>query len=331
MSQPKKTIAIIGATGHQGLSIAKTFASLPDWNVRAITRNPSSPKTNILRSLGCSITPADLDDIPSLEKAFSGVHAIFLNTDFWAPYRAALNAGFSQEESCKKGLETEIQHGKNAAIAAASAISTLEVLVYSALGPMNSASGGKYPTSYHWEAKAAIVSYIECSQPELWKKTSLIYIGAYATNGLLMPKPDPVTGEYKLVIPCSGAMRIPITDEDDSVGDWVHALIEGEEPGTKLLAYDSYLTIDECIEIWKRITGKEARLESLSLKEMHERTGHPYEVLWAPAYIEEFGYMAGITDWIEPGQLKKKVVRPSWEDWMGKRDLKELLSVEIVI
>jgi nucleoside-diphosphate-sugar epimerase len=329
-STTKKTIAVVGATGHQGFSVVQTFSSLPNWHVRALTRDPSSEKAKQLSSLGCEVVQADLNDKASLSRAFEGAHAIFLNTDFWATYRASVLAGDDPDKSAHLGFDTEVQHGKNAAIAA-TGVPTLERFIYSALGPMNAASNGKYPTSYHWEAKAAIVSYLETEQPELAKKTSIVYIGAYATNALLMPKPDPATGDYQLVIPCSGTTRFPITDQDKSTGVFVRALVEDEAPGTKLLAYDSYLTIEEIIEMWSRVTGKKAKLVSLTLEQMHKRTGLPYEVLWAAPYIEEFGYMGGISNFIEPPQLKKKLVTPSWEDWLKTRDMKELLSVDFHI
>ncbi|KAI1183870.1 NAD(P)-binding protein [Nemania serpens] len=324
-SNTKKIIAIVGATGNQGSSVAHTFLSLNNWHVRAITRNPSSEKAAQLAKLGYEVVQADLTDVASLSRAFEGVHAIFLNTDFWEVYRASILAGRDSEESAKIGFNSEVLHGKNAVLAAAG-VPTLERLVYSALGPMKSASNGKYPTSYHWETKAAIVEHIEKEQPNLAKKTSFIYLGAYATNPLLMPKPDPNSGEYKVVVPCSGATRFPIIDETKSTGIFVRALIEDEAPGTKLLAYDSYLTTDQALEAWSRVTGKPARLVSLSLDQMHHLTRLPYEVLWAPAYMEEFGYMAGVSNFIEPHHLKKTVTTPSWEEWLKTRDIHELLS-----
>ncbi|KAI3318430.1 NAD(P)-binding protein [Xylariaceae sp. AK1471] len=326
----KKIIAVVGATGHQGSSVAQTFSSLPSWHVRAITRNSSSETAKQLAKIGCDVVQADLNDKASLSRAFEGAHAVFLNTDFWATYRASVLAGDDADKSALLGFETEVQHGRNAA-EAATGVPTLERFIYSALGPMNAASKGKYPTSYHWEGKAAIVNYIEKEQPELAKKTSIIYIGAYATNPLLMPKPDPATGEYQVVIPCNGTTRFPITDEDNSTGVFVRALVEDEAPGTKLLAYDSYLTVDEAIEVWSRVTGKPAKLVSLTVEQMHERTGLPYEVLWAAPYIEEYGYMGGISNFIEAPQLKKKVATSSWEDWLKTRDMNELLSVNFRI
>ncbi|KAI0400642.1 NAD(P)-binding protein [Xylaria palmicola] len=329
-STTKKVIAVIGATGFQGSSVARTFSSLPNWHVRAITRQPSSENAKELAGLGCEVIQADLMDTASLSRAFEGAHAIFLNTDFWAPFRASALAGHDPDTSSKIGFDTELQHGKNA-VQAAAAVPTLERLIYSALGPMNAASNGKYPTSYHWEAKAAIVEYIEKQQPAVAEKTSFIYLGAYATNPLLIPKLDPESGEYKVVIPCSGATRMPITDESGSTGVFVRALVEGEAPGTKLLAYDSYLTVQEVIDAWSRVTGKPAKLVSVTLEQMHNLTGMPYEVLWAPAYIEEFGYMAGISGFIETSQLQRKLTTPSYEDWLKARDVDQLLSGKFAI
>ncbi|KAI1273129.1 hypothetical protein F5Y07DRAFT_411926 [Xylaria sp. FL0933] len=330
VSNSKKTIAVIGATGNQGSSVARTFSSLPNWHVRAITRDPSSEKAKELASLGCEVYQADLMDVASLSRAFEGAHAIFLNTDFWAAYRASALAGDNPEKSSKIAYETELQHGKNA-VSAAAGVSTLERLIYSALGPMNAASKGKYPTSYHWETKAAIVEHIKNEQPELYRKTSFIYLGGYATNPFLMPKPKPESGEYVMVVPCSGKTRFPIIDETKSTGEFVRALVEDEEPGTKLLAYDSYMTLEETTEAWSKATGKPAKLISLSLEQTHKLTGVPYEVLWGPAFIEEFGYMGGVDGFIEPSQLRNKPTTPSYEEWLKTRDMDKLLSREFKI
>ncbi|KAI1422387.1 hypothetical protein F5Y12DRAFT_762868 [Xylaria sp. FL1777] len=325
LSDSKKTIIVIGATGNQGSSVARTFSALPNWHVRAITRMPSSEKAKQLANLGCELFQADLVDIASLSRAFEGAHAIFLNTDFWAAYRASAFAGDDPEKSSKIGFETELQYGKNAALAAAS-VPTLERLIYSALGPMKVASKGKYPISYHWETKAATVEYIKKEHPDLANKTSFIYLGAYVTNPFLTPKLDGDTGEYKVVIPCSGKTRFPIIDERKSTGVFVRALVEDEFPGVKLLAYDSYLTIEQAVEVWSKVTGKPVKLISLNLEQVNKLTGVPYEVLYGPAFIEEFGYMAGVDGYIEPFQLQKRVTTPSYEEWLSTGGVDELLS-----
>ncbi|KAI1323451.1 hypothetical protein F5Y16DRAFT_345524 [Xylariaceae sp. FL0255] len=327
----KKTIAIIGATGNQGFSVARTFASLKTWNVRAITRNPSSAKAAQLKTLGCELYQANLEDEASLVKAFSGAHAIFLNTDFWMVYRPAVAVGDKSPEECNRlAFETEIRHGKNA-VRAAMQTPALERLIYSALGPMKRASGGKYSRSLHWETKAAIVDYIE-SEPEAAAKTSLIYLGAYTTNPFLLPRPMPGTGQggveaqYAVVMPLKNTTMFPIIDAEKSTGPFVRALVEDEPAGKKLLAYDSYLSVDEMIATWSKVTGKSAQFMGLDMATINKMAGIPFEVLEGPAFMGEFGYMDGIPKWIEPNDLKNKPTTPSFEEWLRTRDMSELLG-----
>ncbi|KAL4731127.1 hypothetical protein ACLX1H_000088 [Fusarium chlamydosporum] len=320
-----KTIAVVGATGTQGGSVAKTFLSLPNWHVRALTRRSTSSKAQTLKSLGAEIVEADMNDAESLVKAFEGAHAIFVNTDFWAPYTSALADGKDQPTSQQIGYDTEDLHVKNAAYAA-SKTTTLEKYIYSALGPMKEVSKGKYPHCHHWETKAAAVKYIENEMPELASKTSYIYIGAYATNAFLYPKKDVETGEYVLELPASKNLRLPIIDTANSTGPFVRALVEDEPVRTKLLAYDSYLSMAECVETWSKITGKEATVQSMTEEEMHRKTGLPYEVLDGAAYLDEYEYTDGIEGVITPDHLKKPVKTDTFEEYLSKQDLEDLLS-----
>lgn len=322
-----KTIAVIGATGNQGFSVAETFLSLPNWQVRAITRNTSSKKAQELAAAGAEVVQADLADVDSLSRAFEGVHAIFVLTDFWATYVSSLMDKESRDVSSQQGYDTEVMHSMNAAIAA-SRTTTLENFIYSALGPMKAASGGKYPHSYHWESKAAAVDYIQNQQPWLAKKTSYIYLGAYNTNAFLLPKLNAKSGEYEMVMPAPKETRFPIIDASKSTGLFVQALIEGEKPGVKLLAYDSYITMDEALKIWEKAAGKQAKYVQLTLQAMQEATGVPMEVLDGAAFIGEFGYTAGLDDVIEPHQLKMKVETPAYEEFLKTRDSEYLLEAK---
>jgi uncharacterized protein YbjT (DUF2867 family) len=80
-----KTIAVVGATGTQGGSVAR--AILNDrgaaFRVRALTRNPHSERAQTLARLGADVVQADADDISSLKKAFAGAHGAYCMTDFW--------------------------------------------------------------------------------------------------------------------------------------------------------------------------------------------------------------------------------------------------------
>ena len=324
----KKIIAVAGATGNQGGSVARTFLALPEWHVRCLTRNTSSKASQNLVSLGAEVVQADMDTESSMSNAFKDVHAIFLNTDFWETYRP-LSSGTAPETPAEPSpsaiaLEREVSHGKNAALAA-SKVPTLEKFIYSALLPMKKLSHGKYVHSYHWESKAAIVDFINSEVPELAKKTSEIYLGAYTTNPLIMPRLDPASGKYTFISALRLETRIPIIDPTASTGPFVRALIENEPAGTRLLAYDSYPTVREAIDIWNRATGNEASIMFLPLQKMSEVLGIPMEVLDGVGFIEEFGY-TGSDVLTQPDALSVKVETKSFEEWMMERDWKEVLE-----
>lgn len=85
------TIAVIGATGAQGGSLAR--AALADtsgeWAVRAITRNPDGPAARELAAAGAEVVRADLDDVESLKAAFDGAYGAFCVTNFWEHFSGA--------------------------------------------------------------------------------------------------------------------------------------------------------------------------------------------------------------------------------------------------
>jgi uncharacterized protein YbjT (DUF2867 family) len=84
----KKVIAVIGATGAQGGGLARAILEDKDgpFSVRAITRNPSSDKARALAEAGAEVVEANLDDVASLEQAFSGAHGAFCLTNFWETF-----------------------------------------------------------------------------------------------------------------------------------------------------------------------------------------------------------------------------------------------------
>jgi hypothetical protein len=324
MVSSKKTIVVVGATGNQGSSVAHTFLELTNWNVRCLTRNPSSDASKALSNLGAEVVQGDLSDASSLSKAFVNANAIFVNTDFWEQYIANQKNGMSEPEAGKAAYESEVLWGKNAAHAAA-AVPSLDRFVYSALAGAKELSKGKYSNSYHHETKATIVKYIENDEPELAKKASFIYMGGYTSNPLLNPSFDAATGEYKFVGPLSKDHKLPIIDPKNSTGPFVRALVEDEPAGTKLLAYDSHITIGEVVALWSKASGKEAHHMQVTTQFL-EKMGRPKEVLDGIDAFLEYGYMAGIDGWTEPPQLKKQVHTKSFEEFLNEKDWEKELE-----
>lgn len=81
----KRLITVIGATGAQGGGLARAILADPEggFAVRAVTRNPDSDVAKALAGQGAEVVAADLDNVESLEAAFSGAYGAFCVTNFW--------------------------------------------------------------------------------------------------------------------------------------------------------------------------------------------------------------------------------------------------------
>jgi uncharacterized protein YbjT (DUF2867 family) len=99
MSNTKKLIAVVGATGHQGGAVVRALQANGQFKVRALTRNPAKHPR-----LADEVVLADLGRPETLKAAFAGAHGVFLVTNAWeagtderkqalAAVRAAKDAG----------------------------------------------------------------------------------------------------------------------------------------------------------------------------------------------------------------------------------------------
>lgn len=81
----KKIIAVVGATGAQGGGLVRAIVNDPGcgFTVRALTRDVHSDKAKALAKLGAEVVAANLDDVDSLARAFSGAYGAFCLTNFW--------------------------------------------------------------------------------------------------------------------------------------------------------------------------------------------------------------------------------------------------------
>jgi uncharacterized protein YbjT (DUF2867 family) len=82
---PKKTIAVVGATGAQGGGLVRAILADPagEFHARALTRAAGSEKARALAAAGAEVVAANADDAASLAKAFEGAHGAFCVTAFW--------------------------------------------------------------------------------------------------------------------------------------------------------------------------------------------------------------------------------------------------------
>ncbi|HYK03356.1 MAG TPA: NmrA/HSCARG family protein [Thermoanaerobaculia bacterium] len=85
VAQPKRIIAVVGATGAQGGGLVRAIADDPKggFTARAITRDVNSDKAKALAALGAEVVAADVDDPESLLRAFEGAYGAYCVTFFW--------------------------------------------------------------------------------------------------------------------------------------------------------------------------------------------------------------------------------------------------------
>jgi uncharacterized protein YbjT (DUF2867 family) len=109
----KKIIAVVGATGAQGGGLAHAILndSSSRFAVRALTRKVDSDKAKALKKLGAEVVAADLDDVESLKKAFTGAYGAFLVTNFWEHF-----SGEKEYEQAKNMAQAAKQAGIQHAI-----------------------------------------------------------------------------------------------------------------------------------------------------------------------------------------------------------------------
>jgi uncharacterized protein YbjT (DUF2867 family) len=81
----QKIIAVVGATGAQGGGLVRAIQSDPSggFTARAITRDANSDKAKALAQLGAQVVAADVADLESMKRAFTGAHGAYCVTFFW--------------------------------------------------------------------------------------------------------------------------------------------------------------------------------------------------------------------------------------------------------
>lgn len=194
MDRDAKLLVVLGATGAQGGSVVRHFIEKrKDFQVRGITRNPDSERSQALSATGVDMVKADLNDEVSLRHAFDGATHIFANIDSVEPimegmqYPEVLRPGQTPFE---RGAELEKAMGRNL-IDAAAALSSLRRIIWSTLPGVNKTSKGKYTKVTQFDAKEVVAEMFAANEG-LRSKVSLLYVGLYFDMPLRIPMLYPI-------------------------------------------------------------------------------------------------------------------------------------------
>ncbi|KAF4338397.1 hscarg dehydrogenase [Fusarium beomiforme] len=259
-----KLIVVTGATGMQGSGVIDALSANPDWKIRGVTRNTSSPKAQALIKRGVEMVAANLDDQDSLTKAFVGANAIFAVTDFYEPFATGIGP--------EKAMQIEYDRGVNMARAAVQT-TTLETYFWSTLPSASELTNGEAKVP-HFDAKGKIDAYIK-NDSVLNSKTIFLLTGFYASN-FDYPPFTPIyskpAGKYILAAPASSAAYIPSLGPVSNIGVTVSGLLQHPYPkstsGPKGGRYVHVTTgayrFQDYFSKWAEIAGK-GKLQVLSV------------------------------------------------------------------
>ena len=160
----KKVVTVFGATGQQGGSVVRALLEEPDnFHVRAVTRNPTSPKAQALQAAGCELVQAELAQTESLIPILQGADCCFLVT-------------VPPQQFAKDAAKIEEQYGMNVANACMAV--GLHHLVFTTWPHCEQVTGAPVPWS---DSKAKMTDYFKEKKLPLTAVTLSDFYENYAT------------------------------------------------------------------------------------------------------------------------------------------------------
>lgn len=168
-------LTVVGALGAQGGGVVNAFTSesTPQYQVRALTSNASSPAAvKLSEHPHVTVVQVDLNSIESIQSAFEGSTLIFANTAFPITILMEKGAQAAEEHEAKQGLNI---------VQAAARVSGLEHLIWSTLPEVTASTGGKF-TIPDFQSKIPAEAFCRSSESGLADKTTFLGVGMYGSN-----------------------------------------------------------------------------------------------------------------------------------------------------
>ncbi|XP_066097477.1 nmrA-like family domain-containing protein 1 [Saccopteryx bilineata] len=249
----KKVIAVFGATGAQGGSVAKAILESKQFAVRALTRDVTRPKARALQNLGAEVVRGDLNDEASVEAALKGTYGAFVVTSFWDDFS-------KEKEVCQGKMVADIAKRLG-----------LKHVVYSGLENVKHLTGGKLEVG-HFDGKGEVEEYFW----SIGVPMTSVRLAAYFENFLTMWKPVKASdGDYyTLVLPMGDIPMDGISVAD--VGAIVSSIFNSpaEFLGKAVGLSAEALTIQQYADVLSKSWGKEVRDAKIT-PEAYEKLGFP--------------------------------------------------------
>jgi uncharacterized protein YbjT (DUF2867 family) len=228
LSNNKKLIAVVGATGQQGGGVLRALKGSGQFKVRALTRNPDKH-----RELAEEVVEADLDRPETLKAAFEGAHGVFLVTNWFQ------EAGTGE----LKQAVAAVRAAKDAGV---------KHLIWSTLPNVDAIGGGKFNVP-HFTDKAKIDPVVKDSGFENY---TFVIAPFYYQNlaGVLAPQKQ-ANGSMGWVLPLDPTLRVIHMGDINELGNVVAgAFAHPDEAGNGqyLPLVGDFMSFNEIVETLNR-------------------------------------------------------------------------------
>jgi uncharacterized protein YbjT (DUF2867 family) len=229
---PKPLVLVTGATGAQGGSVAQHLLQSNQFRVRALTRNPKSPKAKALEAAGAELATGDLNDKDSLLRALEGTDSVFGVTNFWEHF------------------DREYEHGINLVDAVTD--SGVKQFVFSTLPSVTAITNGALPVP-HFDLKARMEDYARSKKPD----TTFVHMAFYYQNFFgFIPFQHEGDEQYSFGFPLGDAPMAAVSVKD--VGGILLPVFQHPEQyaGKTIETAGDFLTADQYAAILSKVSGK---------------------------------------------------------------------------
>ncbi len=288
--KPRKVL-VVGASGKQGGAAARALLAR-GHAVRAMTRDPESPRLAELRAAGVEVVRGDLLDAASLQAAMTGVDAAFgMTTPF------------------EKGEETEVAQGE--ALVDAARATKLPHLVFSSVGGADKRTG--IP---HFDSKHEVESYLWASGVP-----ATILGPVYFMENLFFPQNIDHLRKGVYGVPMSAGRSLQQVAVED-IGRFAAAMIEGgaKYHGRRYDLAGDDLTGTRAAELLSAALGKPVQFQEIPIAvirsfsddmarmyEWFERAGYDTDIAALRAEFPDVGFQR-------------------YDQWLAKQPLAKLLG-----
>jgi len=230
-----KTIFVTGATGNQGGEVARSLLR-NGFAVKALTRDPSSPKVNKLRGLHAEIVQGDLNEPSAFRDHLKNVDAIF----------CVLKSEKKPDLEIKQGIE----------LANLAKIYNVSHFLYSSVNGADLHSG--IP---HWESKWVIENHIrQINLPHTIIRPASLY------ENFLIPQVKKGILKGKLVSPLPGDF-IQLFVGSPDIGEISTRIFQRPDKylGKIFPLIKDRLTMEKVAAIFSDVLGKEIKYQKMPL------------------------------------------------------------------